>query len=445
MEIMRSRIIICIIYTLWATKPVSADRGAIITQRADLQEPAQRAIVAHNGTWEVLILQTDVKADKPTEVVEFMPLPSTPEVSLVQDTCFENLQKIIDRYNLQYIVEFARHGVGDSSGKTEGVKVVAKHELGPHHVTVVKIEDVNEFESWVRSFFQDNSLEQPIFSNELKKTVEDYFQRNSHFFAFDVIEIPGGQKTVAPLAYQFKCDHVYYPLKVTNLYGGKGTVEIFYVLNPWRDPNAEGPDPLDFHNLSPQNKNAKYWICTRKVHVSSQELTSLYPAIGKLFRDAGAYLFATKLDGELQFDEDIWLNMGYDSSEFLCMRFLSLLQEQDFESLEFLLSVPFGLNREKTYDKTSETIGALKNFTKKHNLSEFRIKDRASMHNKRYQNEFDRLFIEECLKGRKWGYYILSSDEKALHFFIINQSRNPTGPGDYKVVNFRIASLDDYY
>ena len=60
-----------------------ADRGAItVVGNVDIEEPAQRAIIAHDGQNEIIILQTDVKASKETKVVEFMPLPSKPKVSL---------------------------------------------------------------------------------------------------------------------------------------------------------------------------------------------------------------------------------------------------------------------------------------------------------------------------------------------------------------------------
>ena len=73
-----------------------ADRGAIVPVGAvNIEEPAQRAIIAHNGVREILILQTDVKADKETKVVEFMPLPSKPEVSLAREGCFAALQEIV--------------------------------------------------------------------------------------------------------------------------------------------------------------------------------------------------------------------------------------------------------------------------------------------------------------------------------------------------------------
>ena len=58
----------------------------------------------------------------------------------------------------------------------------------------------------------------------------NYFRRGIRFFAFDIITISPEKKTVRPLAYEFKTDHLYYPLEVTNLYGGVGTIELFLIL-----------------------------------------------------------------------------------------------------------------------------------------------------------------------------------------------------------------------
>ncbi len=91
---------------LFTAIQVLADRGVILVQKdIHLEEPAQRAIIAHNGTWEMLILQTDVKSDKRTKALEFMPLPSNPKVSLAPDGSFKNLQTLITKHNLKYVVE----------------------------------------------------------------------------------------------------------------------------------------------------------------------------------------------------------------------------------------------------------------------------------------------------------------------------------------------------
>ena len=61
----------------WRSDVVRADRGAIVTlSGVNIEEPAQRAIIVFDGSQEMIILQTDVRAERELKVVEFMPLPS---------------------------------------------------------------------------------------------------------------------------------------------------------------------------------------------------------------------------------------------------------------------------------------------------------------------------------------------------------------------------------
>jgi len=60
--------------------PVSADRGLLVVNPTIVHEPAQNAIIAWNGSYEILILSTKLESKNATKVLEFIPLPSKPEV-----------------------------------------------------------------------------------------------------------------------------------------------------------------------------------------------------------------------------------------------------------------------------------------------------------------------------------------------------------------------------
>ncbi|MEN6385748.1 MAG: DUF2330 domain-containing protein [Phycisphaerales bacterium] len=423
---------------LLTSEAILADRGIIIAKDVNLAEPAQRAIIMHNGTWEMLILQTDVQANKSAHAVEFMPLPAKPEVSLAPKECFKNLQLLIDKHQIKYyIVQPRKIGSHDSGQQSEGIKIILKHDLGPHHVTVVEINDVNAFQNWVTHFFADNGLGKPAMTNQLINTVADYFTRGFKYFAFDVIDMVPGRKTIAPLTYHFKCDHVYYPLKVTNLYGGKGTIEVFYAINPWRDPHADGPNPNSFDRYNRQEGIGTNWIFSREVNISTDELGTLHPAAKELFLAAGSPFFATKYEGDLRFTNDVWLNVGYASPEYLCMGFLSLLREGDIQGLEHLTDVPFGLNR-KTFNDKLGLFSELSKLVRDPNLITFQIKNRASFSGI-WSNEFDKIFIESFLKNQTWHHFVLESDLMSLHFFTVYQNDDT-----FRVVYFRIGKLNDY-
>ena len=76
----------------------SADMGAIVPiEDVDLNEPGQRAIIAHDGFEEILILGTDLIATSSAGALRFIPLPSEPEVSLAPKGCFEALSKLVKK------------------------------------------------------------------------------------------------------------------------------------------------------------------------------------------------------------------------------------------------------------------------------------------------------------------------------------------------------------
>ena len=67
-------------------------------------------------------------------------------------------------------------------------------------------------------------LGKPALDEELREVVTGYLDRDIRFFAFDIVDYSPEKKTVAPLAYAFESADLYYPLKVTNLFGGQGNV-----------------------------------------------------------------------------------------------------------------------------------------------------------------------------------------------------------------------------
>lgn len=428
-----------LLWIIFTAIRIFADRGVIYLHKdIDLEEPAQRAIIAHNGTWELLILQTDVMSSHKTKTLEFMPLPSLPKVTLAPKDCFSNLQEILTRHEIKYIIIDQSAGIGGPNGKTEGIKIVANYDLGPHSITIVEIKNTKNFHSWVTDFVKQNALGKAHLPEKLDQIVADYCKRGFRFMAFDVLTLPGGMKTIAPVTYKFKCDHVYYPLKVTNLYGGQGTVELFFAINPWLDPNADGPSTIDFYSTNLKKSKEKQWVSSNEVKLKRDDLKSIHPEIGALFGYAGANFFSTKYEGNLQFDSDIWLHLGYSSPYYLVNRFLFLLQLGHFESLEFLISAPFALNGEKVYKTKVEAIKGLKKFIKKHDLSKFITWESGS--GGPIKNKLELSFVENNLKDKNWERTTISSKNQTLSFFVINQNTMGKGLNNYKIVDFAIES-----
>ncbi|NLT23949.1 MAG: hypothetical protein GXX82_12960 [Syntrophorhabdus sp.] len=70
---------------LFVVDPAGADRGPVLWhENVRLIQESQKAIILHNGTEEVLILGTELKASAEIDLLEFIPLPSEPEVGLAK-------------------------------------------------------------------------------------------------------------------------------------------------------------------------------------------------------------------------------------------------------------------------------------------------------------------------------------------------------------------------
>ena len=142
----RAMITIAVLVLGVAWSPAArADRGAIrVISDVDIAEPAQRAIIAHDGLRELLILQTEVVASADTTLVEFMPLPSKPEVSAATEDCFATLQEIAKAKRMGY----GERGPGGAGRQDEEelLEIVVRTQIGAHDVTVVKTR--KEWDEW---------------------------------------------------------------------------------------------------------------------------------------------------------------------------------------------------------------------------------------------------------------------------------------------------------
>ena len=89
-----------LVFTL--PQPGFADRGSIpwgnwnAQDMPEIFEPAQNAIIAWNGKEQILLLSTDLKASKPTKVLEVLPLPSEPVVTRGDAATFSKINALIN-------------------------------------------------------------------------------------------------------------------------------------------------------------------------------------------------------------------------------------------------------------------------------------------------------------------------------------------------------------
>ena len=203
---------------------------------------------------------------------------------------------------------------GSDAEATASVELLFYQKLGIHEVTAVKINDLAGFSSWVKDYFQKSKIPYRELNQKEKEILADYFNRGFQYFVFDLIRAEDEVRTVPPLIYRFKCDQLYYPLKVTNLFGGVGKIELVCYA-----------DEITLQKLASSLNVAKLpdgsvimpkiwppppiWLASTraKVNISEiEEICSEMPKIG----DDWAYLQAFQYEGPLEFENDLWIKIS---------------------------------------------------------------------------------------------------------------------------------------
>jgi hypothetical protein len=212
-----------------------ADKGPIIWQEGvSLAQESQKAIIFHNSKEEVLILATELQSNKETEILEFIPFPTEPQVSLAKGSPFDEVAKLIRKKGLTFqLADFEGVTVkgGSSETKTMPVEIRFSEQIGLHDVIVIKINDIDHFSRWLDNFFKSRSI--PMTEEKLRNVYENarnYLQRGYSYFVFDRVKVQEKPRFLEPLVYRFDSAKIYYPLKTSNLIGGAGAVELIMIL-----------------------------------------------------------------------------------------------------------------------------------------------------------------------------------------------------------------------
>ncbi len=210
---------------------VLADKGTVGITYVDIPiyEPGQKAVICWDGTEELLILTTDIKAEQATKALEILPLPSKPEIQTSNISVFEKLKRFTEWARAD-TKEAGGLGGDDSKEAPPEIEIVFHEKLGVHNITVIKALTAEAFANWVNIFMEDIGLT-PMSFPEAEKIAESYIQRNINYFVLDVIELTNEVKSPEPLMYRFNSTSVYYPMEITSLVGGESHILLF-ILTP---------------------------------------------------------------------------------------------------------------------------------------------------------------------------------------------------------------------
>jgi hypothetical protein len=240
------RIGVIIVFFILSISPILADRGMMpFNPYVQIFEPNQRAMIAWNGTEQILLLSTDLHASDSTRVLEVMPLPAEPEVKKGD---LETFRKATDLINRKLYAGQAGKGRVLSEGVVVPSGEVTFHEkIGAHDISVTHLLDATGFVDWVVQYLKTVGVEQDIVSSRMKTLIEEYIAGDFEWFVFDVITLTKDIVTNEPIQYGFNSDHLFYPLKITSTAEGSTSIELL-ILTP-RLLNRFPSLPIDRINL----------------------------------------------------------------------------------------------------------------------------------------------------------------------------------------------------
>jgi len=276
-----------------------ADMGSIALKKGvDIKEPKQEAIIAWNGTHQLLYLRTTLQASEASRVLEVMPLPGRPDVKPAEDGVFDRCRKFLPNVPEKpkpLAASSSPFGFGGDAGQ-----VVEQKRIGEHDLKVVQLLDATRFRDWVAEHFASESepLEVP---EVLLETIAKYAKEGYQWFLFDLVELKPYQLRKTPLRIHFATDHLYYPMRITRTEKGRTKVTIQVLANRLFEPEECVGIPL-----------SEIKIEFDPVILNPGQLYYIDPPIRRLFANAPkAYLQQWEIEGEIdRFEHDLIVRNG---------------------------------------------------------------------------------------------------------------------------------------
>jgi hypothetical protein len=229
-----------------------ADGGIMIWPPSiHVQQTDQNAIVAWNGTTELLTLSTNLT--KPADsanatLLHVVPLPAQPgEIKEEDPGVFSKMVTLLNQKiaalrtkNMNWGSNQSMNAGGTGAAAAPSVEIVMQKTIGAHDITVVKVNVADDFSNWIDGFASGKNLAQKPISQTFKNGLQSYLKRGINYFAFDVLNLNDQNTTVKPLVYQFDTRYFYFPLLISGIseIGDSQThVNLFLIFNKdWKLP-----------------------------------------------------------------------------------------------------------------------------------------------------------------------------------------------------------------
>ncbi|MEN6626661.1 MAG: DUF2330 domain-containing protein [Candidatus Sumerlaeia bacterium] len=230
---MKRRVLLgCFVLCCLAAR-AGADRGEIpFESDVKIFEPNQRAMIAWNGSEEILLLTTDLHASRKSKVLEVIPLPNEPKVkqgdtqAFVRATALINM-KLDDKAELTRAEELG----GPRPAELPAGEITFHEKIGAHDVNVARVLDPAGFVGWVNDYLKRAGAPNAVIPETLKASVGEYIRDGFTWFVFDVVELDTKPKTNEAIQYRFKTDALFYPLRISRTGEGQTLISLM-ILTP---------------------------------------------------------------------------------------------------------------------------------------------------------------------------------------------------------------------
>jgi hypothetical protein len=222
---------------LVAAGTANADCGSIPYKRgAQVFEPTQRAMIAWNGSEEILVLSTDLRASEATKVLEVMPLPSEPKVSKADIELFRKATELINSKLPKEKAPPSRGGMGGGyagvgGGRAPAGEITFHEKLGAHDISVSHVVDHRGFMTWVETYLKKEGVDNPVVPESMKAVAEQYIKEGFTWFVFDVVSLGEKPITKDAIQYRFRNGSLFYPVKISRTDKGPTSIDLL-ILTP---------------------------------------------------------------------------------------------------------------------------------------------------------------------------------------------------------------------
>ncbi len=246
-------------------------------------EPGQRAIILWNGVEEILLLSTEISTNQPTSILEVIPMPNEPQVSLGKFETFEKMQALLIKKQMWTV---ASGGGVQGVQLPEGVAHITFHDvMGAHDINVVHVVDTARFSDWVMAFMRSKEAVNPAIDPRFLNVIQNYIDRGFRWFVFDSIDTTDKVQSREPIQYRFITNELFYPLEISSLEVGRTNVELLLIT----------PQPLT--QLPKLRPAARF---SDAVTISKVELENAAPEWASFIAESNMQMQPVRIRGKLK-------------------------------------------------------------------------------------------------------------------------------------------------